>query len=170
MIFLFCIIDKDDISFSRKYDFTPRRKTQDDPSQKNTPKYDIFFKCSEKMVFSKRIALGYDLSGTIWKGCIFPPENMITFPWTENEREMIFLKKYTETWYFLCTRVGVTNVTPRPPAKKNQRLSYPAKIHLKVIEFLDWHFRKSSSNSLYFHGYRYRCFHILLSSKKNQET
>ena len=101
----------------------------------------------------------------------FPPRKHDNFSLDGKwEREMIFLKKYTETWYFLCTRVGVTNVTPRPPAKKNQRLSYPAKIHLKVIEFLDWHFRKSSSNSLYFHGYRYRCFHILLSSKKNQET
>ena len=30
-----------------------RRKVKDDPSQKNTWKYDIFFKCPEKMVFPK---------------------------------------------------------------------------------------------------------------------
>ena len=36
--------------------------------------------------------------------------------------------------------------------KKNQRRSYPAKIHLKVIGILDWHPRKSSSNFLYLHG------------------
>ena len=59
---------------------------KDDLSQKNTRKYDIFYKCSEKMVSSKMITLGYDLSGTIWKGGIFSPENMVIFPWTENER------------------------------------------------------------------------------------
>ena len=63
--------------------------------------------------------------------------------------EMIFLKKYMEIWYFLCTRTGVTNVAPRPSGKKKQRWSYPAKIHLKVIGVLDWHSRKSSSNPLY---------------------
>ena len=68
---LSCIIGKDDISFPGKYDLTPRRKLKDDLSQKNTRKCDIFFKCSKKMVFSKRIALGYDLSCTIWKGGIF---------------------------------------------------------------------------------------------------
>ena len=87
--------------------------------------------------------------------------------------EMTFLKKYMEIWYFLCTRTGVTNVVWRPSAKKkkkNQRWSYPAKMHLKVIDVLDWHPRKSSSNSLYFHGDLYRRFHILLSSEKKQET
>ena len=34
-------------------------------SQKNTWKYDIFFKCSEQMVFPKKIALEYNLSCTI---------------------------------------------------------------------------------------------------------
>ena len=74
---------------------------------------------------------------------------------------------------FLCTRAGVTNVMPHSPAKKNQRWSYLAKIHLKVIGILDWHSRKGSSNSLYFHGDLYRRFLILLSCKKplkKQET
>ena len=84
--------------------------------------------------------------------------------------EMTFLKKYIETWYFLCIPTGVTNVASRPSVKKNQKWSYSAKIHLKVIDVLDWHPRKSSSNSLYFHGDLYRRFHVLLSSEKNQET
>ena len=84
--------------------------------------------------------------------------------------EVAFLRKYMEIWHFLCTRTGVTNVAPRPSVKKNQRWSYPAKIHLKVIDVLDWHPRKSSSNSLYFHGDLYRRFHALLSSEKKQET
>ena len=69
--------------------------------KKNRQKYDIFFKCFEKMLFSKRIAPGYDLSCTIWKGGVFFPENLVFFPWMENKRGMTFLKKYTETWYIL---------------------------------------------------------------------
>ena len=30
-----------------------RQKTKDDLSQKNTWKFDVFFKCTEKMVFQK---------------------------------------------------------------------------------------------------------------------
>ena len=49
----------------------PERKMKDDLSQKNTWKCDdIFFRCSEKLVFSK-IALEYDLSCIIWKDGIF---------------------------------------------------------------------------------------------------
>ena len=39
--------------------------------KKNALKYDIFFKLSEKMVFSKTSALGNDLSCIIWKDEIF---------------------------------------------------------------------------------------------------
>ena len=81
---------------------------------------------------------------------------------------MTFVKKYMERRYFLCTCTGVTNVASHHSAKKKktQRWSYPAKIHLKMIDVLDWHSKKSSSNSLYFHGDHYRSFHVLLSSKK----
>ena len=47
---------------------------KDDLSQKNTWKYDIFFKRSEAMVFSKRVAPGHDLSCIIWKDGIFFPK------------------------------------------------------------------------------------------------
>ena len=48
-----------------------RRKMKDHLSQKNTQKYDVFLKLSEKMVFSKRAALEHNLSGIIWKDGIF---------------------------------------------------------------------------------------------------
>ena len=83
--------------------------------------------------------------------------------------EMTIFKKYIEIWNFLCTRTGVTNVVSRSSAKKNERWSYPAKIHPKVIDVLDWNPRKSSSYSLYFHGDYYRRFHVLLSSEKNSK-
>ena len=57
-----------------------------------------------------------------------------------------------------------------PLCRKNQRWSYLAKIHLKMIEVVDWHPIKSSSNSLYFHEDLYRRFHVLLSSEKTQKT
>ena len=145
-----------------------RRNMKDDLSQKNTRKYDIFFKLSEKMVFPKRAAPAHDLSCIIWKDGIFSRKHDIFS--LGRKWEMTFLKKYMEIWYFLCTRTGVTNVVSHPSAKKNQRWSYPAKIHLKVIDVLDWHPRKSSSNSLYFHGDLNGRFHVLLSSKKTQET
>ena len=47
--------------------------------KKNTRKY-IFFKCPEKMVFSKRTAPGYDFSCTFGKGGIFPPKKWYFFP------------------------------------------------------------------------------------------
>ena len=56
-----------------------RRKMKDDLSQKNTWKYDIFFKCPEKMVFPKKTTLEYDLSCTIWKDGIFFPGKYYIF-------------------------------------------------------------------------------------------
>ena len=48
-----------------------RWKMTNDLSQKNTSKYNIFFKCPEKMVFPKKIELQYDLFCIIWKDGIF---------------------------------------------------------------------------------------------------
>ena len=79
------------------------------------------------------------LSGKV----VFFPENVVFFPWTEDEGGVIFLKKYTETWYFLL----IYSTLPCQK-KENQRWSYSAKIHLKVIDILAQHPRKSSSNSL----------------------
>ena len=53
--------------------------------------------------------------------------------------------------------------------KKCQGRSYPAKIHLKVVDIPDGDRRKSSSNSPYIHGDLYRRFHILLFSKKKKK-
>ena len=94
----------------------------------------------------------------------FFPKNMIFFPWAESERWSFSgntwkydISVYTHGRY----KRGTT-----PLCQKNQRWSYPAKIHLKVIDVLDWHSRKSSSNSLYFHGDLYMRFHVLLFREK----
>ena len=44
-----------------------RRKMKDDLSQENTWKHDIFFKCSEKIAFPKKITPEHELSRTIRK-------------------------------------------------------------------------------------------------------
>ena len=81
--------------------------------------------------------------------------------------KMIFLKKYMEIWYSLYICVNVTNMILLF-YQKNQRRS-PEKIHLKVIDILDWHSRKISNDPLYFHGDLHRYFHILLSSEKKRK-
>ena len=160
---LSCIIGKDDISFSRQYDLTPRRKMKDDLSQKKYTEIWYFLQMPWKDGLFKK-----DRAGT-WsflyylETWYFFPKTWYFFPDGKRERDdlpqeihghMVF-----SIWY-----------VPSPPAKKNQRWSYPAKIHLKLIDTLDRHPRKSSSNSLHFHGDRYRRFHILLCSEKKQET
>ena len=140
-----------------------------------------------KMIFLKKYTEIWYFLQTFWKyglskGCragtwsflyylerwYFFPKNMIFFPWAESERWPFSgntwkydISVYTHGRY----KRGTT-----PLCQKNQRWSYPAKIHLKVIDVLDWHPRKSSSNSLYFHGDLYRRFHALLSSEEKQET
>ena len=97
------IIGKDHVSLSRKYDLNLRRKMKDDLFQKNTRKYDIFFRSSEKKVFSKRAAPGHDLSCIIWKDGIFSRKHDI-FSWTESERQS-FSKNIWK--YIFCVHARV---------------------------------------------------------------
>ena len=68
---------------------------KDDLFQKNTRKYDIFFRSSEKKVFSKGAAPVHDLSCIIWKDGIFSRKHDIFF--FVRKTAMTFLKKYMET-------------------------------------------------------------------------
>ena len=106
---------------------------KDDLFQKNTRKYDIFFRPPEKKVFSRKAASGHDLFCIIWKDGFFSRKHDI-FSWAGNQRQL-FSRNTCK--YFLCTRVGITGLVSRLPAKKNQGWPYPAKIHLKVIDVLD---------------------------------
>ena len=103
--------------------------------QKNTRKYDIFFRHSEKKVFSKRTTPRHYLSCIIWKDGIFFPKTQYFF--LGQGASDAPPKKYLEVGYFLCTRVGATNLVSHTPAKKNQGWPYLAKIRLKVIDILD---------------------------------
>ena len=74
--------------------------------------------------------------------------------------EMIF-----SVYTYGCYKRGVT-----PLRQKKSKVVLSCKMHLKVIDVLDWHPWKTSSNSLHFHGDLYWCFHVFFMYEKNQET
>ena len=65
------IIGKDHVSLSRKYHLNLRREMKDDIFQKNTRKYDVFFRSSEKKVFSIGQEASDDFSQEIHGNMIF---------------------------------------------------------------------------------------------------
>ena len=94
------------------------------------------------MVFSKGATPGDDLSCIIWKNGIFFPKTRYFFLGLEVRDDLsqerhgnMILSVYT----YGCYKRSVTPLCQ----KKYQRWSYPAKMHLKVIDVLDWHPRKS---------------------------
>ena len=122
---------------------------------------------------------------TFWKDCLF-----------KKRAGKLYFLYYLERWYFFpntlyfflgwkvrddlsqekrenmmfsvymygCYRRGVTHL-----CQKNQRWCDPATTNLKVTDVLDWHSRKSSGNSLYFHRDLYRRFHVLLPNQKKKK-
>ena len=117
---LSCIIGKDDISFSRNHDLTPWTENERLSFSRKYMEIWCFLQMFRKdcSVFSKRI----DLTGT-WS-FLYYLEKWFFFSRKHDifslggKWKMIFLKKYTEIWYSLCTCTGATNVTPHPSAKK----------------------------------------------------
>ena len=102
-----------------------RQKMKDDLSQKNKRKYDIFFKLSKKVVFTKRAAQGHDLSCIIWrKDGIFFPKTYFSIG--QKLRGDLSQETYGNMTFFVYTYTY-----------KRQRWSYSVKIHLKVIDVLD---------------------------------
>ena len=82
--------------------------------KKNTCKYDIFFKCSKKMVFSKKLYWNMIFLVLSGKMVFFPKKHDISS--LDGKSKMIFFKKYMEIWYFLLIRTGVTKMMLWPSA------------------------------------------------------
>ena len=98
---------------------------KDDLFQKNTRKYDIFFRSCEKKVFLKRAAPGHDLSCIILKDGIFFPEIRYFFLGQEASDDLsqeihgnMIFSVYTYGYY----KPGVT-----PPCQKKSRMLLPCK-------------------------------------------
>ena len=81
-----------------------RQEMKDGVTQKNTWKYDIFFKCSEKMIFSKK---------SLWNMIFLVLSGkMVLFHWTENERWSF--PRNTWKYYIFCITyiyICITNMT-----------------------------------------------------------
>ena len=158
---LYCIVEKDDISFSRKYDLTPRRKMKDDLSQKDYTEIWYLFQMFWKYSLSKKDRAGIWYFLYYLESWYFVPKNMVFFPGWKMRMRWPFSRNTRERIFHL-----IYSTFPLP---KNQRWSYSANIHLLVIDTLDLHPRKSSRNSPYLHGGLYRRFEIFLSSKKSRK-
>ena len=78
-----------------------RHKRKDDLSQKNTWKYDIFFKCSEKMVFPKDSRLNMIFFVISGKMVFHFSRKYDIFSLGGKWKKMIFIKKRVEIWHFL---------------------------------------------------------------------
>ena len=134
-IIFFVLLEKMIFLFPENMILPLRRKMKDDLSQKNTRKYDISFKCSEKMVLSKGTSPGHDLSCIIWKDVFFFWKHF--FFLGRKARGDLF-QEIHRNMKFSVHRYGCYKRCAVPPVKRNQRWSYPAKIHQKVIGVLDW--------------------------------
>ena len=109
-----------------------RHKRKYDLSQKNTWKYDIFFKCSEKMVFPRNLRRNMIFLVIFGKMVFLFSRKYNFFSLGVKWKKMIFIKKRVKIWYFLDICVGVTSMT-LPSWQKKQGWPCPEKIHLGVI-------------------------------------
>ena len=88
-----------------------RHKRKDDLSQKNTWKYDIFFKCSEKMAFPRNshlITIFFVISG---KMVFLFSIKYDSFSLGGKWKKMIFIKQRVKICYFLYICVSITSTT-----------------------------------------------------------
>ena len=119
-----------------------RRKMKDDLSQKNRRIYDIFFKRSEKKVFSK--GPRWDMIFLLLSGkMVFFPENMIFFPCAESERRSFSRNTWNMIFSVYTCRCYKRDAMPLCPKKKSKMVLFREK-HLKVNDVQDWYSRKSS--------------------------
>ena len=123
--YISCIIRKDDISFSRKYDLILDTKWKM-----------IFLKKKKKtgnMIFSSDVLERWSFQEICaWTQYLFFPENMIFLLWAENERRWFYHKTRGNMVFSVYIRRRYKHDIPPPPAKR-QRCPCPEKIHLRMI-------------------------------------
>ena len=113
-----------------------RHKRKDDISPKNTWKYDIFFKCSEKMVFTRNLRLSMIFFVISEKMVFLFPRKHDIFSLDGKWKKMIFIEKRVEIWYFLYICVAVKSMAlpywQKKKKKKEQGCPCLEKINLGV--------------------------------------
>ena len=149
-----------------------RRKVKKDFSQKKKIHGNMIFSSNvrKRWPFQKNCA-GAWFSCIIWRNgkmAFFPPRKHDIFFFGRIMKDDLAQEIHGNMILFLYTyRCYKHDI--KPPCQKNHRWSSPAKIHLKIIDILDWHSRKSSNNSLHFYGDLYRQFQMLLSCEKTKK-
>ena len=112
-----------------------RRKMKDDFSQKNTWKYNIFLKCSEKLIFSKKSHWNMIFLISSGKMAFHFPKNMIFFLLTENER--LFFSKNTWKYDVFCmfgkSGIPFSLQIWNYPSVKKANMIFSQEIQLKMI-------------------------------------
>ena len=111
-----------------------RHKRQDDLSEKNTWKYDIFLRSSGKMSFQEIRTWIRSFLLYLERWCLFIPENMIIFIWAENERRWSLSKKAWKYGIFCIYGRRYKHDIPPPTARQKnpKRCPCPEKIHIRV--------------------------------------
>ena len=145
-----------------------RGKVKKDFSPKKIHGNVIFSSNVLKRLPFKKIVPEHDFSCIIWKNgkkAFFPTREHDIFFFGRIMKDDLAQEIHGNMILFLYT-YRCYKLDIKPPCQKNHRWSSPAKIHLKIIDILDWHSRKSSNNSLYFYGDLYRQFQMLLSCEK----
>ena len=115
---------------------------KDDLFQKNTGKYDIFFRSSEKKVFSKRAAPGHDLSCIIWKDGIFFPKTRF-FSLGQEISDYLSQEKHGNMVFSVYT-YGCYKPVVKPPCQKKSKMVLSRKNTPKG----DWRSRLTSWKEL----------------------
>ena len=162
------IIQKVHVSFSRKYDLRPETENE---------RWSFSKKTHENMIFSSNFLKRWSFQKGPRRGMIFLvlsgkmiffPENTIFFPWAGSQRWPFSRNAWK--YDIFCVPLWVLQTWFHVPLPKKINDGLIPQNTPKVIDVLDWHPWKSSSNSLYFHGDLYGCFHVFYMYEKKQET
>ena len=135
--------------------------------KQNTWKYDIFFKCSEKIVFPKKLHENMIFLVLSGKLVPVPLKLWVFFSFFGNLDELSREIHGNMAFFVYMYKFYKYDITLLP--KKNQRWSPHEKIHLQVIEILDGHSRKCSNDSLFSMEIVSAFSCIVFQRKKNEE-
>ena len=135
--------------------------------KQNTWKYEIFFKCSEKIVFPKKLHRNMIFLVLSGKLVPVPPKLWVFFSFFGNLDELSREIHGNMAFFVYMYKFYKYDITLLP--KKNQRWSPHEKIHLQVIEILDGHSRKCYNDSLFSMEIVSAFSCIVFQRKKNEE-
>ena len=119
---------------------------KDGLSKKLALEYDLFSRIRPFFYYHERWK--YDVFCMFSKDVILFPTNM-KLPFCQKNKDDLFTKN--------TPKDHISGITVKDDI-------HPRKVDIGI---LDWHSRKSSTDSLYLYEDLFKCFHVLLSNEKN---